>query len=210
MGSEDEIKGAYKHALSNSPSKIVICGLYIEGTEFSVNGYLSEGKLIRLGVTDKIVGSFPHSIVIEVRCPSCISKKLQVDAYSLLEKASQAIGLTDGPIKADIIIDKKEKLFLLEVAPRFHGSLSSIHLIPEVTGITPFNEVLNLLEKKVYKEYDIDFTPNRSLFATAIDRKENCNPNGRILKWLEKPGITNREQWKSNYDTPLFAIWEKV
>ena len=53
--------------------------------------------------------------------------------YDLLEAASRALGITYGPVKADIIINEVDS-YIIEVTPRFHGEISTHYVANKVYG----------------------------------------------------------------------------
>ena len=206
---DKEILGAVSYAMKYSASKTVIVEEYIEGTLHDVNGIITKDGLIRLGINDKKVSQPPYAIVIEGSCPSTLSRSLQDEIYTLLEKACYALGLSEGAVKADVIMDSDENMHILELPPRFHGPLGILHLIPHALGINPFAELLNWLNGETVKEHNVDKEIHKRVFASALETKESLTEKGRILEILEKPGINDSKLWKSNNDVPIYAIWEQ-
>ena len=204
----EDIQSAFNRAMQYSKSKTVICEEYIEGSVHDVNGILTKDGLIQLGISDKKVGPPPYAVVVQVSCPTKLSKDDQKKVYSLFEKSCRAVGLSSGPVKGDLIIDNQGNMYMMEVAPRLHGPLGSLHVIPEALGINLFAELLNWQAKDKVKEHNIDKEIFKTVFASAVDRKENFVEKGRILKILEKPGINDSKCWKSNNDVPIYIVWE--
>ncbi len=211
VSSERELKDAFNRAVQYATSKTVVCEEYVEGLLHDTNGILTEGRLIRLGINDKKAGPLPHTVVIEGSCPTILSKSLQEEIYSIFEKACRAVGLTHGPVKGDFIVDGENNVFVLEVAPRLHGPLGSLYLIPNALEINPFEGLLNWFDKGEgnVKEHYSSHHVSETVFATACDLIENFKKKGMVLNILEKSGISDRKLWKSNYDVPIYVIWKQ-
>ncbi len=211
VNSEREFKDAFNHAVQHATSKTVVCEEYVEGLLHDANGILTEGRLIRLGINDKKAGPLPHTVVIEGSCPTKLSKNLQEKIYILFEKACRAVGLTHGPVKGDFIVDRQSNVFVMEIAPRLHGPLGSLYLIPNALEINPFEVLLIWFGKGEYnvKEHCLSEHVSETIFATACDIRKNFKEKGTVLNILEKPGISDRKLWKSNYDVPIYVIWKQ-
>lgn len=208
INARKDIESAFNHALQYSTSKIVICEEYIEGSLYDINGILTKDRLIRLGLCDKETGSLPYTVSPRGWCPSRLSKNLQEKAYSLFEKSCRAVGLSNGPVKGDLIMDCQGRMYIIEIAPRLHGPVGSLYLIPEALGIHPFTEVLNWQNHENVAEHDIDKRNSKIVFSLKVDTKKKLPEEGKILKMLEKPGLKDSKLWKSNYDVPVTIIYE--
>jgi len=204
----EDVKSGFNYSVQYSSSKTVICEEYIVGSLHDVNGILTNKKLIKLGINDKKAGPLPYAVVVEGCGPTVLPIKLQEEVYLLFEKACRAVGLSNGPVKGDLIMDTKNNIYIMEVAPRLHGPLGSLYVIPLALGINPFEELLNYQDGFTAKEHDIYKKYQKNIFSTASDKKAKVIEKGKILKILDKPGIYNKKLWKSNYDVPYYIIWE--
>ena len=211
VNSERELKDAFNYAVQHATSKTVVCEEYVEGLLHDANGILTEDRLIRLGINDKKAGPLPHTVVIEGSCPTTLSKSSQEEIYSLFEKSCRAVGLSHGPVKGDFIVDGEDNVFMMEVAPRLHGPLGSLYLIPNALEINPFEVLLSWFDRGEdnVKENHLSEHVSGTIFATACDLRENFKEKGKVLNILEKPGISDRKLWKSNYDVPIYIIWKQ-
>jgi len=210
INARKNIKSAFSHALQYSASKIVICEEYIEGSLHDINGILTEDRLIRLGLCDKETDSLPYTVSPKAWCPSRLSKNLQEKAYSLFEKACRAVGFSNGPVKGDLIMDCQGRIYVIEIAPRLHGPVGILYMIPEAFGINPFEEVLNWHNHNNVNEHNIDKKDLNTVFSLKVDTKEKLPEKVEILKILEKPGIKDSTLWKSNYDVPIIAVYKAI
>ena len=54
----------------------------------------------------------------------------------MVERAARTLGINDGPVKGDIVYTSTGPV-LLEIAPRFHGDVSTSFVTPFTTGFNP-------------------------------------------------------------------------
>ena len=96
---------------------------FIEGREFALEGILLDGRLRVLALFDKpdpLDGPyFEETIYIT---PSRESAEVQRDILSATERAIQALGLTRGPVHAEMRVNPRG-VWMLEVAARPIGGL---------------------------------------------------------------------------------------
>ena len=96
---------------------------YIPGIEVALEGVLLDGRLEVLALFDKpdpLVGPFFEETLYVT--PSRLSQSQQAAITKTTEQATQTLGLTDGPIHAELRINK-EGVWPLEVGARTIGGL---------------------------------------------------------------------------------------
>ena len=107
---------------------------FIEGREVAYEGLLSNGELTTLALFDKpdpLNGPFfEESYYIS---PSRLSETLQQHITQTVAAACQAYGLQQGPVHAELRIDKNDKAWVLEVAARTIGG-ECARLVELATG----------------------------------------------------------------------------
>ena len=95
---------------------------YIDGTEIAYEGYLKDGILNTITIFDKpdpLIGPYFEETIYVT--PSSLGKKLQQNIKQEIEKSCKAYGLVTGTIHAECRIDKKNKVWILEIASRTIG-----------------------------------------------------------------------------------------
>lgn len=98
---------------------------YIPGTEVAVEGILVNGKFKLFAVFDKpdpLEG--PYFIETIYVTPSRYPKGIQVEIVEITVDALSALGLTTGPVHAEMRINE-EGIWILEIAARSIGGLCS-------------------------------------------------------------------------------------
>ena len=68
--------------------------------------------------------------------PSRLTSQQEKEVYGLLESAARLLDIDAGPVKGDVIFTAHGPV-LLEIAPRFHGDVSTQFVTPCATGFNP-------------------------------------------------------------------------
>jgi len=113
---------------------------YLAGTVHDVNAVFDKhGTFYPLSITDR---HFEGTREIEASSPTILQDTEQRDLYNLIKDAACALGITKGPVKADVMCDEHGQFFIMEMATRLHGPLGTLHLIPESLGFRPLDAML--------------------------------------------------------------------
>lgn len=137
------LKSAFREAKKYSKSSIVI-EKYLEGSMHDVNGIFYKNKFYKAGVIDRLPNIEPHTYPVGTIDPSILDRESQTSLYKITEAAGKAFGIKFGPFKSDLILTKSGPK-ILEVAPRFHGDVTTSWTTPISTGINPIKAYLKLL-----------------------------------------------------------------
>jgi biotin carboxylase len=107
------------------PTAPVLVERFVPGIEVAVDGLLRDGRLRVLGVFDKpdtpSGPTFPETLLIR---PARLDDDVLRSVMSVVQRAVQAIGLTEGPVHAECKVDGGDVWFL-ELAARTIGGLCS-------------------------------------------------------------------------------------
>lgn len=108
----------------------VLIEQYIKGREYSLEGFMYDSKLYNTGLARRyylpLSRTYPDFVEIEgVMPPPDLSIRLQKELIKIFEKANLALGIKNGPVKADLIIDNKKKIYVLEIASRSSSTFAA-------------------------------------------------------------------------------------
>tara|TARA_A100001388_G_C28775192_1_gene506944 strand:+ start:6057 stop:7358 length:1302 start_codon:yes stop_codon:yes gene_type:complete len=131
---------------------------FIEGRSIDANGIFIENNYYPAGILEKYISTPPECLPLGGNDPVNISKKTILEIHSLMEKACRAINLTEGPVKGDLILSKENKPFLLEVAPRFHGDVTTCNTLPFGTGCNPLKFLFKYFSSKQIDESLLNYS----------------------------------------------------
>jgi biotin carboxylase len=108
-----------------SPARFVLIEEYVPGAEFALEGLLSAGHLRPLALFDKpdpLEGPFFEETIY--LAPSRLAAPTQEAILDHVSAATRALGLSDGPLHAELRVGDRGPV-MLEVAPRPIGGLCS-------------------------------------------------------------------------------------
>ena len=109
--------------LREDPDRFIQVESFIEGREFALEGILTGGKLRVLAIFDKpdpLDGPYFEETIYVV--PSREPVQIQRDIVRTTESAVRALGLTHGPVHAEMRVNESG-VWMLEVAARPIGGL---------------------------------------------------------------------------------------
>jgi biotin carboxylase len=205
---KNEINSAFYFAKENSISGSVIVEVFISGQLCDVNGFITPEKFFPLGINDKKSGPLPYAVVVEISGPTELSIEKQQELYKIFEKSCRSIGLVNGPVKGDFIVDNQGKIHIMEIGARLHGPLGSIYTIPKSININPFKEVINFYtDSKVNIHIPDIFHSYKKVLIEAKDKLFDLEFDNPIV--LRKAGKSNKKEWKSNNDVPYYVVIEE-
>lgn len=141
--SEAQLEKYFEESLSFSRSlKVVLCEEYIEGTEFTVDGIVVDGKHHSMAISKK--KHFPHHP--NIACELYFSNSDTQFDYDRLRQINDtyvnATGLPFGFTHAEYKFNG-ENFILIEIGARGGGNYISSHIVPIMTGIDNYKILLN-------------------------------------------------------------------
>lgn len=132
------LEWAYDTARAYSPTGGVIIEEFIEGPQISTESFIAGGKIYTPGFIDReypYLDKFaPYFIEAGGQQPTKLSKKIVEQVDQTLLKAAKAIGIREGIIKGDIVIDRGV-VKIIELAARLSGGYMATVQIPLATGV---------------------------------------------------------------------------
>lgn len=151
----DETNFAIRKALDNSINKRVIVEEFIDGKrEFSVECISFNGDIYPLAVTDKVTTGTPYFCELEHHQQAQISEELKNRIFQLTFNSLKTLGIKNGASHTEIILDKKNNLYIVEVAARMGGDFIGSHLVELSTGFDFLNATIDVaLNQFIFDKY---------------------------------------------------------
>ena len=131
---ESELEDAINKAIDNSFEKKAIVEEYIEGEEYSAEGITFNGKHKFLAVTKKKTTGAPHFIETGHIEPANISEEMRNKIYSSLEKALDALEITNSATHSEFKITPNGDVRVIEIGARMGGDCIGSDLVQISTG----------------------------------------------------------------------------
>lgn len=173
----DDLRASFTKAFAFSRStKAVLCEEFIEGTEFTVDGIVLNGKHYSLAVSKK--KHYVHHK--NIACELYFSHADAEFDYEQLRKQNdeyvEATGLPFGFTHAEYKYNGKE-FVLIEIGARGGGNYISSHIVPIMTGIDNY---------KLLIEHTLDTTAQDTYALTEKYRNRCC-----VLKFFDVEAENN-------------------
>jgi len=121
--------------------RAVLVEPFVEGRSIDLNGILVDGDLHPAGLLEKYTTPAPARLPLGGHDPAALDAAHAREAYALLARAATAVGLRHGPVKGDFLLGP-EGYTVLEVAPRFHGDVTTAGTLPQRGGTDPVRAYL--------------------------------------------------------------------
>lgn len=195
--SEGELKELFEQSLSYSHSEhAVLCEEFIEGTEFTIDGIMLNGKHYSLAISKK--DHYKHHQ--NIACELYFSHSDAEYDYDQLRKQNdeyvEMSGLPFGFTHAEYKFNGKQ-FVLIEIGARGGGNYISSYVVPAMTGLDNYKlliehtlnseqvdeYVLNSGYKDrccVLKFFDVDIS-NDGKMVTGIENEKLLSENPKVL-----------------------------
>lgn len=131
---KEEFIRLYKIAFDESRDKSVLIEQFIEGSEFSVEIIVWDGKINLLQVTDKKTTEEPHFVELGHNQPSCYSEDIVAAIKDAAVLGVKALGVNNCACHAEVKVQSGEA-YLMEIGARLGGDFISTELTHLSTGI---------------------------------------------------------------------------
>ncbi len=130
--SVDEYDFAYQDAMKYSRCKRIVVEEFIEkkGYQVSGDGFTVDGKLVFRCFGNEFYSSngIKEYVPLGECWPSVLSKELQDKIHDELQRLITELGMKTGAYNIEVILDKDDNVYILELGARNGGSL-----IPQIT-----------------------------------------------------------------------------
>jgi len=130
---------AFDHARKHSDIGEVIVEEFIQGAQLSTEGFVVNGICYTVAFSDrnyeKIEEYRPYIIENGGTMPANLDDAVKSKVKHQLQLAANALGLKNGPIKGDIVIDENFNVYIIEIATRLSGGYFCTDQIPISTDV---------------------------------------------------------------------------
>jgi biotin carboxylase len=155
-----DLRWAWNHSLSNSPTKRVMAEKYLNGPQISTESIMINGKCHTVGFADRnyelLEAYAPFIIENGGDLPSLVLNHQKEDINKIIERGALSMGISNGIIKGDIVINNNQP-FIIELAARLSGGYFCTHEIPLSTGV---DLISNAIKQSLGEKINIkDLTP---------------------------------------------------
>lgn len=136
-----EFLSAAKNALGYSRSHRVIVEEYMDGSEYSIDALVVDGRIIITGFADRHIYFEPYFVEMGHSMPSDAPEEVKREIIETFEMGIKALGLTNGAAKGDVKYTKKGAM-IGEIAGRLSGGYMSGWTFPYASNFPLVKEAL--------------------------------------------------------------------
>jgi biotin carboxylase len=131
--SAGELPAAVERALAASRAGAAVLERFVEGDEYTVNGFLLEGEYFPMSTTRRLLHPPPPlGVCLAHRYPSGLAAEAEAELFELAHAASRAVGIHSGPSYVQVRVEEGRP-WVIEVGARLGGGKDA-ELAKLVTG----------------------------------------------------------------------------
>ncbi len=169
----NNIGNAFNEALKYAETGEIIVEEYINGTHHDVNGLFWKGKFFPCGVGDRFFTPIPYPVPHHGYFPSRLVNSKKDELYNFLKMGAISMGIVNGPVKADFVIDKNGTCYAYEISPRFHGDVFTTRTMGFLNKKNPIYQFLRMIyNPNDLVFYDIDNTTSIGCWKTIFNSSD--------------------------------------
>ncbi len=160
-----------------------VCEEQLEGLELSTESVRAGGKLLHHAFALRHYDTTRHYAPAFIEdghsLPYPLPDVLRLEIEGVIERAFEVLGLADGVLKGDLLIDAEGHVFVLEMAARTSGGRFADTVVPLGTGV---NILYPLIELAMGDAFSRDwFTPTRDV---GVSQRFFLHEGpGRVRRW---------------------------
>uniref|UniRef100_A0A6M3LR24 ATP-grasp domain-containing protein n=1 Tax=viral metagenome TaxID=1070528 RepID=A0A6M3LR24_9ZZZZ len=164
---QSEVEQAIDYAISYSSDGEYLCEEFIDGKEYSVDTVVYKGRVYPGGISDRVfLDKNKYAVQDGSITPSFLPEETQQRMYWIMQDCAKALGVKWGAFKGDLIIDKYNHIYVLEVTARLSGGFDSQFRKPYSYGINLIKATIDLA---CGKELDFaDLIPQWNKFSQTF------------------------------------------
>lgn len=191
---EIDLNWAYHESIAWGDSGKLILEEYVEGKQYSTESFIIDGECFTPAIAERNYSRLsqfkPYIIEDGGDIPPNLSKSQLQKMDRLIMDSARAIGIEEGIIKGDIVIDNHGNIKIIEIAARLSGGWFATHQVPAASGV-------NLVETVI--RHSLSLPINRSNLRPKFNNATSIRywfPNEGYIKEIngvetlkETPGL---------------------
>ncbi|HEY1836509.1 MAG TPA: ATP-grasp domain-containing protein [Rhizomicrobium sp.] len=175
-----DLDKAFMLARQHSPSERVMVEQYLDGPQVSTESIVVNGRCFTPGFSDRnyeyLEKYAPFFIENGGDLPSHLPQEIQAKVKKVVAQAAQALGITNGTIKGDVVVHNDEP-YVIELAARLSGGFFCTREIPLNTGVDFVGAAIKVALGEVVSPDDLE----PRAFTPVVQRYAFPNP-GRVVE----------------------------
>ena len=184
----EELHPAFFDAITNSPSRRVICEKFISGTLVTVDGFCFSNGHQSLTVASRVFEEGAKPVTKEIIYPAQFDDELNQQLLANHHQVVKALDYQYGHTHGEYIVTANREIYLVECANRGGGVYTSSTIVPNLTDIN-LNEILinqSLGQDTFELEKSETGHMKKSMMLTFLDFEV-----GKVVKSINKSEVTD-------------------
>lgn len=142
VNSRAELTEACNAAVAASSSGTAEIEDFVEGSEYGIESFVYNGEITVLAVSKKHMTKAPYYAELGHNIPNDLTAEVEARAKNIAKRAIKALGINIGGVNMDILIDKHDSIYIVDIGMRMGGNLIGSHLIPIGTGVDYMGNII--------------------------------------------------------------------
>ncbi|WP_250673706.1 ATP-grasp domain-containing protein [Paraclostridium ghonii] len=193
-----------------SRSGLVMIEQYISGKELSVNGYVVDGKIEYLIISDRDTWEQHTGLIHKHIVPACnIDKDMEEDISKIIYNACKKLGINNGPVYAQMKLEKN-KPYIIEITPRLDGC-HMWKLLSYYTGINLLKLTFEHLLNNNTAELDLNKSKDEKYVLEFICQQPNTKADYIEYKNKIESSVDSFKYYNQGDNIrPVNGIFDKI
>lgn len=147
INSRVDLEWAFAESMRWGDSGRLILEEFIPGMQLSTETFILDGKCYTPAIAERNYSRLeqfrPNIIEDGGTIPALIDAEMRKAVDDVILQGASALGINEGLIKGDIVIDKAGKPLIIELAARLSGGWFATHQIPAASGVNLVDAVIS-------------------------------------------------------------------
>lgn len=138
-----QLESAFHYAASFSLSHKVILEEYIGHNSYEVESFVINGRVIYIGTgVRKLPSLGSKGVGLGCTVPDNLKKETQKKIQLINEKTVKTLDLRWGPVHIDMVLDREDNPYIIDIGPRLVGGPIGYINIPRTMGVDTLKAVI--------------------------------------------------------------------
>ena len=116
------LASAFTESLAFSPSGRLVVEEHLDGTHFTIEALVVDGRVVFHGITDRTLTPPPFFVTSSHLLPGELPADVELRLIETLDLICDELGYRGGPLTLDAVLGRDGKLYLIEMATRLGGN----------------------------------------------------------------------------------------
>jgi biotin carboxylase len=116
------LNAAFTESLAFSPSGRLVVEEHLDGTHFTIEALVVDGRIVFHAVTDRTLTPPPFFVTSSHLLPGALPADVELQLVEALDLICTELGYRTGPLTLDAVLGRDGRLYLIEMGARMGGN----------------------------------------------------------------------------------------